>query len=101
MHDAKTPAGALLGVGPSPDRAEIRRAFRDAVRRGRPDLGGMSGEELGRLLAARDALLVDAPASARTARSAPAGPSPARGLHAHRFDGAPRQATGRLVDVYA
>lgn len=106
MHDATTGAAVLLGLGPVPDKGAVRHAFRNAVRQGRPDLGGMSGEQLARLISARDALLAvapPAPTATPVFSSAFSSVSYDRAgrLHPRSFDAAARPPTGRLVDVYA
>lgn len=49
-------ARRVLGVGPSANAGEIRRAYRDQMTRAHPDRGG-SHEAAARLTAARDLLL--------------------------------------------
>lgn len=78
----------------------MRAAFRDAVRRGRPDLGAMSGERMTMLLAARDVLLAAAP-ELPPVRAAVARQSPSLARRLRSFDVAARPAAGRLVDRYA
>ncbi|HET7486797.1 MAG TPA: hypothetical protein VFJ85_02645 [Acidimicrobiales bacterium] len=97
-------ASTLLRVTPAQGRAAVRAAFRDAVRRGRPDLGAMPGEHLARLLAARDALLAVAPdlppAGTRAVRRARQG-SPALARKLLAFDAGTGSVAGALVDAYA
>lgn len=110
MQDTRARAARILGVDDPTDPAAVRRAFRSALRRERPDLGGMSAERLSRLMAARDMLLAASPAPGRPPsprRPVPAGRpggqswSGPTGPHASRFDVAAVAATGRVVDVYA
>lgn len=110
VQDTAARAARLLGLDQTADKAAVRRAFREVLRRERPDLGRMSPERLTRLLAARDALLAVAPAPVRPAAGrgpgSAAGPSPAppsrpSGPDARRFDVTVTPLTGRLVDLYA
>ena len=109
VQDTVARAARLLGLDHTADKAAVRRAFREVLRRERPDLGRMSAERLAQLLAARDALLAVASAPVRPTpgrgpgSAAAPSPAPSRpsGPHARRFDVTVTPLTGRLVDLYA